>query len=377
MELCHKRHEIHCNHPIQYIENMKLLDCWTMEITECKAAMPYVVLSYVWGGRTKGQDWDYKKSSITLESLPKTLQDSVKLTRLLGYQYIWIDQICIDQTQVTEKHQQIQQMDKIYNGAELTIIAAAGEDAECGLPGISSSRAHSNSTIDFGHAKIFPITIPPDRECAESKWTQRGWTLQEGYLSRRRIFITETQATFECRECTIPESLCARAPSSWYPSADETKSRVLLSTRWPMMTSGKYFTALHYFQLILSFSSRSLSYDSDSFSAFAEIAAYFNKQHPPIPNLHRVPLPIHDDAIKFDLNKAVALGLSWSHTDSGMQPENLKTKGEPYRRAEFPSWTWVGWCGRMEVDRHFTEGGAIDSLLTLRAGVPVRFCSDT
>lgn len=40
------------------------------------------------------------------------------------YRYLWVDRYCIDQDDVAEKKEQIAQMDRIYRGAELTIIAA-------------------------------------------------------------------------------------------------------------------------------------------------------------------------------------------------------------------------------------------------------------
>lgn len=32
---------------------------------------------------------------MAVDSLPKTMQDAIKLTRLLGFAYLWIDALCI------------------------------------------------------------------------------------------------------------------------------------------------------------------------------------------------------------------------------------------------------------------------------------------
>jgi Heterokaryon incompatibility protein (HET) len=61
------------------------------------------------------------------------------VTVSLGMEYLWVDRYCIDQSNKQNKHRQIQQMDLIYSAAQLTIIAAAGEDLNLGLPGINGT----------------------------------------------------------------------------------------------------------------------------------------------------------------------------------------------------------------------------------------------
>jgi Heterokaryon incompatibility protein (HET) len=83
----------------------------------------YVALSYVWG-QTFG-DW------------PKTVLDAAEVTKQPGEQYLWVDRLCIDQSNLQEKQFLISKMDAIYEGAEFTIVAAAG-DASTGLPGVTT-----------------------------------------------------------------------------------------------------------------------------------------------------------------------------------------------------------------------------------------------
>ncbi|GAP92092.1 putative HET domain-containing protein [Rosellinia necatrix] len=81
----------------------------------------YVALSYVWGSGS--------------EQWPQTVKDAVVVTRIMGYNYLWVDRLCIDQSNPDEQMFLISKMDAIYEGAELTIVNAAG-DARAGLPGI-------------------------------------------------------------------------------------------------------------------------------------------------------------------------------------------------------------------------------------------------
>jgi hypothetical protein len=107
-----------------------LIDCQTLDIMLAED-MPYVALSYVWGCGSAA-------TSITeLEALPNTIRDAITVTLKLGFRYLWVDRYCIDQENDEEKSDQCGKMDQVYQNAELTIIAAVGEDPSHGLPGVS------------------------------------------------------------------------------------------------------------------------------------------------------------------------------------------------------------------------------------------------
>ena len=94
----------------------------------------YVALSYVWG--PPSGDW------------PQTILDAVKVTRRFGEQYLWVDRLCIDQSNLQEKQFLISKMDAIYNGAEFTIVAAAG-DARTGLPGVTTTPRKKQPRVEL------------------------------------------------------------------------------------------------------------------------------------------------------------------------------------------------------------------------------------
>jgi hypothetical protein len=82
-------------------------------------------------------------------SLPNVVKDSIFATTQLGFRYRWVDKYCIDQSDATAQKEYINNMDLVYRGAELTIIAAAGEDERHGLPGIGVKRIRQR-TIKIG-----------------------------------------------------------------------------------------------------------------------------------------------------------------------------------------------------------------------------------
>ncbi|KAH6647812.1 heterokaryon incompatibility [Truncatella angustata] len=61
--------------------------------------------------------------------LKDIVRDAISATKSLGYRYLWVDKHCIDQSNETDIRRQISQMGNIYAQAEVTIIAAAGQDA--------------------------------------------------------------------------------------------------------------------------------------------------------------------------------------------------------------------------------------------------------
>jgi hypothetical protein len=102
---CHTNHEGRCDQPGQYVPGMKLIDCHTLEVIQSTGLVSYVTLSYVWGHERRRRIHKRSDGSLMLETLSQTVQDSLAATRLLGFRYLWVDKICIDQTNDSERHQ--------------------------------------------------------------------------------------------------------------------------------------------------------------------------------------------------------------------------------------------------------------------------------
>jgi hypothetical protein len=69
---------------------------------------------------------------------PTTIMDAIKLCKDIGHTYLWVDCLCIIQDEAEEELVQIKSMDIIYSKASLTIVAAAGDDANSGLSPFNS-----------------------------------------------------------------------------------------------------------------------------------------------------------------------------------------------------------------------------------------------
>jgi len=100
-------------------------------------------------------------SELPVESLSNVVRDAIEITEKLGFKYLWVNRYCINQHNSEEKHSQIRNMDSIYNTAELTIIAAVGDNPSFGLPGASSQRPRIPQ-IEISLGGIKYASVPPD-----------------------------------------------------------------------------------------------------------------------------------------------------------------------------------------------------------------------
>ncbi|GME23091.1 uncharacterized protein K452DRAFT_204684 [Neofusicoccum parvum] len=118
--------------------------CLTPELDQ-DTDISYAALSYVWGsdpdnGKLKGHMVERLESPNSLDDVPKTIEDALIICSELGYQYLWVDRLCIVQDDFEKKQGQINSMAQIFSSAAVTIVTAA---CRCRLQ-IFTSQAHPN-----------------------------------------------------------------------------------------------------------------------------------------------------------------------------------------------------------------------------------------
>lgn len=89
---CERLHGQHCLLAQQpNLTGLKVIDCEQQRVVLAPEGCRYVALSYVWGTlpqATNLSDWDM---------VPKTIQDSMRLTQQMGLGYLWVDRyVCAD-----------------------------------------------------------------------------------------------------------------------------------------------------------------------------------------------------------------------------------------------------------------------------------------
>jgi hypothetical protein len=232
-------------------------------------------------------------------------------------QYLWIDRYCIGQSDAEQKHRMINNMDSIYQGAEVTIIAAAGSGPDHGLPGVSTSKRLQRQIFKTGKYSV-TATHNPKVEILSSKWSTRGWTYQEMLLSRRRLVFTDSQVYFQCHEAYHYEGI---------PSISR------FNPVFPLNGVGNDVNEIY--TRLNEYYSRHLSVEGDILNAFHGIFnAFLQQELLPSARTHNFwGIPFFLDRHE-DRQFGFTLGLIWSI--------NADATSTPQKRAgEWPSWSWA------------------------------------
>lgn len=263
---------------------------------------------------------DQDRSSRLLSKFPLTIEDSIVVCKALDYRYLWVDRYCIPQKDQQMRARQIQQMDDIYCGSALTIIACAGSGPQYGLPGISKSRAPCPS-IRTGASEYLQM-IPTVQDIHSSIWATRAWTYQEALLAQRRLFFTDRQVYFESNDM-VESEITTLAP---------VMTRVLDPRIYSQVTSSTFPGDIH--KCIQAYTRRNLSFQSDILNALFGILTYYGREHD-ILHLWGVPFSANTPASIDEPPR--------KHIITFEESLRWYPSGEHSRREGFPSWSWAGW----------------------------------
>ncbi|KAF2266549.1 HET-domain-containing protein, partial [Lojkania enalia] len=166
----------------------------------------YIALSHCWGGhqtyKTDKASLANRKISMPWADIPKTFLDAIRLTRALGFSFLWIDSLCIVQDDPDDWALESSRMAHIYANSVLTIAAAAANNDAVGL---FHNRRFHRIHIHRDYARPGPLA-------------KRGWVFQERLLSRRILYYEEHEMVWECRteqhcECGSDLKLANYRPS--------------------------------------------------------------------------------------------------------------------------------------------------------------------
>ncbi|KIM99513.1 hypothetical protein OIDMADRAFT_126462, partial [Oidiodendron maius Zn] len=203
---CEENHE-ECKVILKTPDEMRVIDLKSMSIVDAPPECRYCALSYVWG--QPGKPWltltrENTNSLRVLNSLvgvnlPQTILDAITVSKELGQRYLWVDSLCIVQDDAVYQKQQIGIMDTIYASATLTLVAAGGNNADTGFPGVSTWSRDSLRQISTIQDMELSNALPRLKNIIEvSVWNSRGWTYQERMFSHRSLVFAENQTYYGC-----------------------------------------------------------------------------------------------------------------------------------------------------------------------------------
>ena len=159
-------------------------------------------------------------------------------------------------------------MDSIYSKAELLVVAAAGSDANAGLPGVGSTPRRISQSIEKITGIQF-ITAQPSVQLVlrQSVWKSRGWTFQEANLSRRALIFTGSLIYWSCHVDKCREDIINESPLGGQ-RLDESNSLWAHRIRECESKASRTF---FYCQLAEEFSERTFKEEGDVVWAFIGI----------------------------------------------------------------------------------------------------------
>lgn len=310
---------------VQNAYPIKCIDVQTMELSTLSLERRYVTLSYTWGRSIDPvRDWprffEDNDGRVRKAALPKTIKDAVTAVEKLGERFLWVDLICINQTDKADLERQLPQMDVVYNCSIFTIVALHGTSMDNGLPGVSDvPRSRAEYTICLnGRTLICGPHIDFLTTIKTSRWRERAWTFQEEEQSKRLVFFGDHEVLMRC-------SCIGRETLEW--QTHEVYGSLLTDrdvfAEMNEKRAQNEWSLRGYQGLVHEYSARKLTFGTDILNAFLgmlnDIDARCGMKF-----IHALP---KDDLIS---------ALWWCPVPGATQL---------HRRRMFPSWSWLEWGG--------------------------------
>ncbi|KAL4770432.1 heterokaryon incompatibility protein-domain-containing protein [Aspergillus nidulans var. acristatus] len=154
------------------INPLRLIQVQTRDVvaTAELETMRYAAISYTWSQVSKTE----------------LLESATTRAMELGYEYIWIDQYCIDQTNRQEKNAEIKRMRDYYKNATQVLVL---------LPDVTSLARFDVVSADHLIHVDAAINASRDvlKEFTSCLWLKRVWTFQEAWVAKQCVLCTREQ----------------------------------------------------------------------------------------------------------------------------------------------------------------------------------------
>ncbi|KAH6959432.1 heterokaryon incompatibility protein-domain-containing protein [Fusarium avenaceum] len=185
-------------------------------------SLKYVALSYAWGSagnnvKTTSSNLTAMTQCLPWSQLPKTIQDAIVITRGLGVRYLWVDALCILQSEGHDdtKHKEdwayeAARFGQYYENSLLTIAATGASSSDDGLFLPRPALRFEPESITFRPEEDSSYTIRPiipswHTEMYDAPLLRRGWAVQERMISRRVLHFAKNMVLWECHDCRATE----------------------------------------------------------------------------------------------------------------------------------------------------------------------------
>lgn len=302
----------------------------------------YLALSYCWGdggpsnGRAIRSNLTHLKKGFTLESLPATHQDFIRVAQLLKIRYVWIDSLCVLQDSEGDWRKEFEKIDLIYSHAWCTVSALEPNHARAGIFGDTAIGGTLAST-DANRSVKDAATSRTPTGTNLSEWKERfrtaalnkrGWTVQERELSTRVVHFYREEMLWECRTAQATQLF----PQLQMKTFLGRYFRILDSSS--ITGSGGRSIHASWRKMVEDYTTRSLRIPGDRLSALAGIVSMMQKS-------------TKGEYIAGMWTTSIAEDLQWVTTG---------TK-QPYPDEDrAPSWSWAAFDCPIEYSRGVSPG---------------------
>lgn len=225
----------------------------------------YLALSHRWLGDNEHPLLSHENRSqfsynIDISSLKPSIRDAIFATVRHGFQYLWVDTLCILQENENDKKHEIGEMDSVYSNAMCTIAAGVGETVNDGcftsrpINQIGTQSVRLRLGVEEAECCLMRLSWRnTNRELDRSILNRRGWTFQERFLSPRTLHFCAKQVHWECREFGANETH-PEGP----PGQSKGDSYLGIETPWT--------------EIVKSYTTRSLTFSTDRLRAIQGVA---------------------------------------------------------------------------------------------------------
>ncbi|KAF5616872.1 uncharacterized protein FTJAE_12864 [Fusarium tjaetaba] len=305
---------------------LRLIDVEHQCIVEREALEKYIALSYVWGFVSSFRLTKANRTAMLIpgslekvsKMLPNTIKDAIALAGRLGCRYLWVDALCLLQNDTDDLTSGVNVMDLVYERAWLTVAAACGHDANARLPGVQEgTRESSFNTFEVVPGVQLGIVTGLDGLLRQSVYHSRAWTFQEQVLSRRVLYFIDNKVFYRCRAAEHAEHFVDNLSQT----AVESTSRSLLPSA---VLINKPVSDLS--MMLFYYTKRFLTNQNDTSRAMAGI-------------IRRIAELMKCNFLQGLPSAMIDLFIIFYACDTIL-----------HRRATFPSYSWTGWRGSIDMD---------------------------
>ncbi|KAK4675432.1 hypothetical protein QC764_0078050 [Podospora pseudoanserina] len=296
----------------------------------------YLTLSHRWGNPPKLLLTTQTQFLLKEDIVPHLLacdeaavfRHAIQVTRGLGFRYIWIDALCIEQDNGPEKAVDIMHMDEVYTNSSLNLSASVasvldGLVFDRDLSSINPCRA--TVVVEAGQESVALQATPEGFHSlrAVGPLYERGWVYQERLLAPRIAHFLSDQVYWECHALDASEVL-----PEGYQDGLERQTRGMAAITKGLSADE---LELRWFRLVEDYTATALTYPDDRLLAVSALAKQFSSVAKRNPN----------DYLAGMWKDSLLPSLVWllAEYEEGSEPQ--RSSDAPRETEVAPSWSWA------------------------------------